>query len=60
MRVILDVEAVELDAIKPRVSARGLEKVLDLVVVDIESQHLVRHLCHELFAEVGANETTKY
>ena len=48
----------ELDAIGPRVSARGLEKVLDLVAVDIETQHLVRRLRHELFAEVGANEAT--
>ena len=57
-RVVLDVQAVELDAIGPRVSARGLEKVLDLVAVDIETQHLVRRLRHELFAEVGANEAT--
>lgn len=57
-RVVLDVEAVELNAIGPRVSPRGLEKVLDLVAVDIETQHLVRRLRHELFAEVGANETT--
>ena len=60
MRVVLDVEAVELDVIEPRVSACGLEKVLDLVSVYIKSQHLVRRLRHELFAKVGANETTKY
>lgn len=52
---MLDVEAVELDAVGPGEGA-GLEEVLDLVAVDVEGQHPVRRLRHELLAEVGADE----
>lgn len=50
--VVLDVESVELDAIRPGMRTRGLEEVLDLVVVDVEGQHLVRCLRHQLLAQV--------
>lgn len=56
--VVLDVEAVELDAIGPWMGAGGLEKVLDLVVVDVDGQHGVRTLGHQLLAKVGANEAS--
>lgn len=56
-RVVLDVESVELDSIGPLVRVR-LKEMLDLVVVDVESQNLVRGFGHELLAEVRPNETS--
>lgn len=56
-RVILYVQAVELDSIGPRVAVRWLQQMPDLVVVDIERQNLVRRLRHNLLTEMGANET---
>ena len=53
---MLDVDAMELDPLGPLGGIR-LEQVLDLVVVDVEGQHLVRSLVQELLAEVRADET---
>jgi hypothetical protein len=53
---VLDVEAVELDAIGPGVRPRGLQEVFDLVVVDVQGQHLVRRLRYQLFAQVRPYE----
>ena len=55
-RVMLDVDAMELDPLGPLRGIR-LEQVLDLVVVDVEREDLVRSLVQELLAEVRADET---
>ena len=54
-RIVLNVEAVEVNAIRPG-QRRRLEEVLDLVAIDIERQNLVLRLGHELLAEVRADE----
>lgn len=54
--IVLDVEAVELDAIGPGVRPRGLQEVFDLVVVDVQGQHLVRRLRYQLLAQVRPYE----
>lgn len=36
-RVLLDVESVELDSIGPWMRVFGLKKVLDLVIIDVQS-----------------------
>lgn len=56
-RVILYVQAVELDSIGPRVTVRWLQQMPDLVVVDIERQNLVRCLRQKLLTEMRPNET---
>ena len=55
---MLDVEAVELDAIGPRMTVGWLQKMLDLVIVHVKSQDLVRRLRHQLLAEVGPDEAS--
>lgn len=57
-RVVLDVDAVELDAAGPG-EGLGLEEVPDLVVVDVEGEHLVRRLRHQLLAQMGADEAPR-
>ena len=53
--VVLDVEAVEGDA--PReVGWRQVDEVADLVAVDVNGEHRVGRLGHEILAEVGADE----
>ena len=53
---MLDVDAMKLDPLGPLGSIR-VEQVLDLVVVDVEREDLVRSLVHELLAEVRADES---
>ena len=54
---MLDVESVELDSISPW-EGIWLKEVLDLVIVDVESQNLVRGFSHELLTEVRTDETS--
>ena len=54
---MLDVDAMKLDPLGPLGSIR-VEQVLDLVVVDVEREDLVRSLGQELLAEVRADETS--
>jgi len=56
-RIVLDVEAVEGDATGPRESL-GFEKVLNLVIVDVQGENRVRGFGHEFLAEVRAYEPT--
>ena len=56
-RIVLDVDAVKLNAIGPRMRSR-LEKVPDLVIVDINGQDLVHRLSHELLTEVRSDESS--
>nr|GLL31155.1 hypothetical protein B296_00053470 [Ipomoea trifida] len=55
-RVVLDVEAVKLDAIGPGMGGGGLEEVLDLVIVHVHRENRVLRLRHQLLAEVGPYE----
>lgn len=50
-RIVFDVEAVEGDATGPR-QRIGFEKVLDLVIVNVQGENRVRGFVHEFLAEV--------
>lgn len=56
-RIVLNVESVELDPVGPSSRLR-LKQVLDLVIINIERQNLVRCLEENLLAEVRADETS--
>ena len=56
--ILLDVESVEGDSTSPW-KVVGLQEVLDLVVVNIQSQHLVRRLRHQLLAQVRPYEPSR-
>lgn len=55
---MLDVDTVELNTISPRKIGR-FEKVLDLVIVDVDSKDLVRSFRHELLAKVRTDESAR-
>lgn len=55
--IILDIETVELNTIGPG-KRIGLKKVLNLVIINIKSKHLVRCFSHKLLTEVRTNEPT--
>lgn len=56
-RIVFDVEAVEGDATGPR-QRIGFQKVLDLVIVNVQGENRVRGFVHEFLAEVRADEPT--
>jgi len=53
---MLDIDTVELNTISPRKIGR-FKKVLDLVIVNVDSEDLVRSFGHELLAKVRADES---
>ena len=55
--IVLDVNSVKVNAMGPRMRNR-LEKVLDLVIVDINSQDLVGRMGHKLLVEMRTDEYT--
>lgn len=54
---MLDVDTMKLDPTGPFNRIR-LEQVLNLIVVDVESEHVMRSLVHQLLAEVRADEAS--
>uniref|UniRef100_A0A7C8YV23 Uncharacterized protein n=1 Tax=Opuntia streptacantha TaxID=393608 RepID=A0A7C8YV23_OPUST len=55
-RIMLDIDTVELNTLSPRKIGR-FKKVLDLVIVNVDSEDLVRSFGHELLAKVRADES---